>query len=195
MKELTLLSVMILLVSCGSGKNNNVVDPKTKSQQELNTKSQQVVIPSELLGKWTYNSEETDNSQYDIYEFASDKSFSQTIQRQVGTEGTDIPYPTICRYRQTGKIFEIGTPDDRTKEYYRNRENSAVPSHTFSFFVNKVELIENEDNDEACALFIKEQESSISDSTLGLMYNTDILIKSDDEIFLVHNEESYFKVR
>ena len=108
-------------------------------------------FPSHFIGKWKAAER---RKELDLYEIKKDMFFTQIITRQVGREGTEIPYPTVCRYKETGVVssFKEATRENRDRYYDQER---PMPDYEMTFVLNSIELIDSDENDEKCERFIE----------------------------------------
>ena len=93
-------------------------------------------IPGNLIGTWTETSNTYDP---DIVVINPNKIITHTMARQVGREGSKIPYPTVCYYKERGRIGSI-----------KYKDNSMF----IEYKLNHVELIKSESTLENCMKFI-----------------------------------------
>lgn len=126
-----------------------------------------VEIPEFLRGTWVQSSRD---HEIDVITFSVDFDSNVKIvvdhSRQVGLDGTEIPYPTVCRYRYTGIVTQFGPPEQHVADHYRST-GREVPNYYFNYSVTKVELLPALFNSEHCRKFIQEQERDIAAGTLS----------------------------
>ncbi len=108
-------------------------------------------FPSHFIGKWKAAER---RKELDLYEIKKDMSFTQVVTRQVGREGTVIPYPTVCRYKETGVLSSLKRASRETRDRYNDQER-PMPDYEMTFVLNSIELIDSDENDEKCERFIE----------------------------------------
>jgi hypothetical protein len=108
-------------------------------------------FPSHFIGKWKAAER---RSNIDLYEIKKDMSFTQIVTRQVGREGTEITYPTSCRYKETGVLSSIKRSTREARDRYYNLEK-PLPDYEMTFVFHTIELIDSDENDEKCERFIE----------------------------------------
>lgn len=115
--------------------------------------SASVNLPQFLVGNWSQANRYTEKDEIKI---GADLSFVQEITRQVGRDGTSVPYPTVCRYRQTGKVDSFARVSFETIQYYIEA-GKEDPRYDMGYNVKKVELIASSSNSANCSDFIKKE--------------------------------------
>lgn len=142
------------------------------------TASASINLPQFMVGNW---SQAVRYNEKDTVKIGADLSFAQELSRQVGREGTNIPYPTVCRYRQIGTIESFGQVSNETIQYYRDA-GKEDPSYDMGYKVEKVELIASDSNSANCADFVKEQ-NDYATSNGGLRYTWTFKDLTDNVLF------------
>ncbi len=137
-----------------------------------------VSLPAFIVGTWSQASR---SAEKDIYKVGADLSFVQEMTRQVGATGTSIPYPTVCRYRQTGMIDSFGQPSTSTLDIFRNAVKEK-PAKSLGYKVTRLELLASSSNTSLCTNFIQNQNTKAATSA-GLHYTWSFSDFSDNVIF------------
>jgi hypothetical protein len=121
-------------------------------------------IPSDLVGTWTQKDTRTDPERIEV---SADSLLSLTLFRQVGKEGSELPIPTYCYYRLSGRIRSFADASSETVSYYTGRGREA-PQYEVEFSVERIELLESSSNSTGCPLFIERQTEKIEQNKLNL---------------------------
>lgn len=109
-------------------------------------------FPTYLVGTWR---EKTLKPNKEYLQILEDGSTIQMLDRQVGHEGTNIPYPTACYYREIGYISYFGV--STAEEIKRATDHKyEAPEFTLRISPQIVQLIPSSQNDLACSEFVKE---------------------------------------
>jgi len=135
------------------------------------------VLPTFLPGSWVQAER---YAEIDKVIIGADLSIVREMSRQVGQEGTAIPYPTLCRYKEIGVVDTFERASSEEIRYYRKAGKSVDPSHSLGFAVIKVELVESPANFANCPDFIKLQNETASGR--GLHYTWSYRDLSDNVI-------------
>lgn len=115
-------------------------------------------LPQFMIGDWF---RATRDAQVDTFTITADSKFSQTLYRQVGAEGTNIPYPTSCKYTESGVVNSLDLSSDQTKQPYWDA-GKAMPTYTLVFDITKVELVATQLNSASCAAYVEKRNGDIA---------------------------------
>lgn len=161
----------------------------------------EIIVPEFMNGTWEQASREqevdkiTFTTTYNSATGGFDKItlVTQDQSRQVGSEDTpDIPYETICRYRNSGVVTAVGAPSDDTRNQYASNGKEA-PTYSVSFKVSKVELLPALYNSPNCRRFIAREKELAAAGNLNYTWNmTDLM---DDVIMDPWNGTIFVKRR
>ncbi len=119
---------------------------------------------------WLGGSEASRYTEKDTVKIGADLSFVQELSRQVGFEGTNIPYPTVCRYRQIGTVDSFDRVSNENIEYFR-KAGKEDPSYDMGYKVEKVELIASNSNSANCADFVKQKNDAAANGGLHYIWS------------------------
>lgn len=94
-------------------------------------------------------------------EWKSDNTLIINYNRQVGySMDATLPYPTICNYRVTANIIDLyERTDEQRKAYF------GLATHKMTYQYKNVEILENENNDNACGEFAKRSNEKLPSYT------------------------------
>ena len=123
MKRLICLSACALtLAACDK--------PKTVKKKQEGS-----VVTAEFLRD--YNGTFTDNEQGESIEILPSGVIRAKHVRQVGTEGTDIPYPTTCTYIEEGHILGVYRRFEARRASYMNYADHMIKVSVTKVFLDK----------------------------------------------------------
>lgn len=134
-----------------------------------------------LMGTWVEGvpSDRTDRLTFE----RGPRRFTQEISRQVGADDKpNIPYPTVCRYRQVSETLCLNEITDARSP----SPNGTAPLYRLTFMVSHLELIEHPENDAACGEYVQLQRSRIEK---GMLQYSEEFAQSTDGHLVVDGDE------
>ena len=128
--------------------------------------------PQFLLGSWVEENERIEPFRWTFSNVGDDFTFTEEVTYQVGREGTEIPYPTVCYFMRTGTIidFSDGNDDDNPEAHY---------SYSFQYHVETINLFNSTSNSPLCEGFVEQQRRLIK---RGMNFTKYFGVVSDNKI-------------
>ncbi len=106
MKFISIVTIAACLVNLGCNKNKNISDDPDAFYGK--------VITEDFLK--TNSGTFMDSQQSGIFTIYKDGTFQKISTAQVGRDGEKIPYPTLCRYSEFGKIEKVFDRNEKSKK-------------------------------------------------------------------------------
>jgi hypothetical protein len=147
----------LFMVACGSEEPT----PATPSP---------VVIPESLVGTWIEKPASADTEKIVI---TAERRITLQMPRQVGHEGSGVPYPTVCHYELSGQIQGFGAPTEERTSMYKE-SGKPTPEMTLNLLIEDVRILPSPRNSPNCEAFAQRQKEQIR-QLQGIRYTEDFI--------------------